>query len=215
MPSILSVNVGAARPTDHSAPGVTGIDKRPVDGPVELFAPGPRGSGASGVAGDTVCDLRHHGGDDQAVYAYAAEDLAEWSRSLDRQLTPGMFGENLTTQGLDLAAAVVGEIWRIGPQVVLQVSDPRIPCRTFAGWLQEKSWVRRFTQEARSGTYLRVLQAGAVSAGMEIVVDSRPAHGLTVGTAFRAMTLQPELLPLLVEAEGLSAKNRAGAARRG
>ncbi len=200
MALVLSVNVGEARPSaPTSAPsGLTGIDKRPVPGPVEVRDPGPKGTGGSGLAGDAVCDRRHHGGSDQAVYAYAREDLDLWEAQLGRRLDCGVFGENLTTLGLDLTTALIGERWQVGT-CELQVTDPRIPCRTFAGWLAEAGWVRRFKQAGAPGTYLRVLRPGVVRAGDAIEVLSRPAHGVTIGLAFQAHTTHPELLPRLLE----------------
>ena len=204
MAHVASVNIGRAAPSEHASMSITGIDKQPVSGPVGVGAPGPRGVGASGLVGDTVCDLRHHGGDDQAVYVYASEDYTYWTGLLGRSLRPGMFGENLTTVGVDVNHTVVGEVWQVGSDLLMQVSDPRIPCRTFAGWLGEQGWIRRFTQEARPGTYLRVWQPGLVRAGDEIVVRDRPDHGVTVRTAFRALTDHPELLPELLPATGLA-----------
>src|SRR3989442_15895342 len=100
---LLTVNLGRATPSPPpSADGGTGIDKRPADGPVAVSAPGPKGTGGSGLAGDAVVDLRHHGGDDQAVYAYAREDLDDWQRELDPELPNGAFGENPTTPRLAL-----------------------------------------------------------------------------------------------------------------
>ena len=118
---------------------MTGIDKRPADGPVRVTAPGPKGTGGSGLAGDAVCDLRHHGGDDQAVYAYAREDLDDWERELGRTLANGAFGENLTTAGLDVSAARgSASAGGSAPELVLEVTSGRIPCRTFQGRLGEK-----------------------------------------------------------------------------
>lgn len=207
-----SVNVGQPEPTEHSDVAVTGIDKRPVDGPVEVRAPGPEG-GTSGLAGDAVCDYRHHGGDDQAVYAYARDDLDAWSAELGRPLPDGVFGENLTTSGLDVTEALIGERWRIG-DALLEVCSVRIPCRTFAGWLRERGWVRRFTERAVSGAYLRVLEPGAVAAGMPVEVVHRPDHDVTVGVTFRALTTQPELLPKLVDVSALVEQAREKARRR-
>jgi MOSC domain-containing protein YiiM len=200
-PRVLSVNVGRALavPYTDATGGMTGIDKRPVEGPVEVSAPAPRGEGASGVAGDSVCDLRHHGGTDQAVYAYAREDLDRWERELGRPLVPGSFGENLTTAGVDVNAARIGERWRIGT-ALLEVTSARIPCRTFAGWLDRAGWVKRFTQEARPGPFFRVLTPGQFSAGDTITVVSRPDHEVSVSFAFRAMTTEPGLLPRLLAA---------------
>src|SRR5919197_6026620 len=133
---LLTVNVGRPTPSRHTtAKGGTGIDKRPVDGPVSVAAPGPKGVGGSGLAGDAVVHLRHHGGNDQAVYAYAREDLDVWKRELSRTMANGAFGENLTTWDVDVNGALIGERWRVGRRLLLEVTSPRIPCRTFQGWL--------------------------------------------------------------------------------
>ncbi|MFJ8634481.1 MOSC domain-containing protein [Streptomyces sp. NPDC093568] len=199
---LLSVNLGHrthAPYTDHPE-GVTGIDKRPVEGPVRVAAPGPKGIGASGVAGDAVCSTRHHGGNDQAVYAVAREDLDEWERELGRPLTNGVFGENLTTSGLDVSGALIGERWRIGPEVVLEVTSGRIPCRTFQGHVGEKQWVKRFTAKGAPGAYLRVIVPGEIRAGDALEVIHRPGHDVTVALQFRAVTTDRSLLPRLLTA---------------
>ncbi|MFJ9028432.1 MOSC domain-containing protein [Streptomyces sp. NPDC102274] len=199
---LLTVNVGRPTAVEYTdAPGgVTGIDKRPADGPVRVADPGAKGEGGSGVAGDTVCDLRHHGGSDQAVYAFAREDLDFWERELGRPLANGAFGENLTTSGLDVMGARIGERWRIGPEVVLEATSGRIPCRTFQGRLGEKGWMRRFTGQAVTGAYLRVITPGEIRAGDPIEIVHRPDHEVTVALAFRAVTTERELLPRLLAA---------------
>jgi MOSC domain-containing protein YiiM len=211
MSLVESVNVGVARATPHSDIGFTGIDKRPVDGPVEIRVPGARGD--SGLVTDAICDARAHGGPDQAVYAYAREDLDEWAARLGRDLTSGTFGENLTTRGIDVSGALIGERWRVGT-ALLEVSVPRIPCRTFAGWLAEKGWVRTFTRRAAPGAYLRVLEPGVVRAGDPVAVVHRPGHEVSIATTFRALTTAPELLPLLVDIEALPFGARDRAVRR-
>lgn len=200
---VLSVNVGRPRPNPWKRLPLTGIDKQPVDGPVAVTAPGPKGTGAVGLAGDRVYDVRHHGGDDQAVYAYASEDLRYWEGELGRALPHGSFGENLTTEGIDVNSALIGERWRIG-SAVLEVSCPRIPCATFAGWLDRAGWLTEFTRAARPGPYFRVVEAGELTAGDPITVVERPGHEVTVALAFRAMTLEKELLPLLAGLPGLT-----------
>lgn len=200
LPSIVSVNIGSAQPTAHSDADFTGIDKRPVTGPVLITVPGP---GGSGVAGDALCDTRFHGGQTQAVYAYAREDLDEWAATLGRLLSNGIFGENLTTSGLDVNGAIVGERWRIG-SVLLEVTAPRIPCRTFAGWMDEQGWIKTFTKRAIPGAYLRVAQEGHLEAGDAVTVLDRPGHGVTVGEAFRALTTERDLLPRLLAVESLA-----------
>ena len=194
---LLSVNVGAPRDNPWKPVALTGIDKRPVNGPVQVTAPGPKGTGAVGLAGDRVYDVKHHGGDDQAVYAYAREDLDRWQAELGVRLRNGVFGENLTTAGIDVSGALIGERWRIGPDVVLEVCQPRIPCRTFQGWLAQEGWVKRFTAAVRPGTYLRVIEPGRIQAGDPIAVEHRPGHDVTVAITFRALTTESELLPRL------------------
>ncbi|MBT2441503.1 MOSC domain-containing protein [Streptomyces sp. ISL-36] len=202
---VISVNAGPAKAVEYTdAPsGTTGIDKRPIEGPVRVEAPGPRGVGASGVAGDAVCDLRFHGGDDRAVYAFAREDMDLWERELGRPLANGSFGENLTTLGLDVNGALIGERWRIGRDVVLEVTGGRIPCRTFAGFVAEQGWVRRFTgSTAGPGALLRVIEPGEFAAGDPVSVVHRPEHGVTVALLHRAATTERTLLPsTLVAAE--------------
>lgn len=217
MARVRSVNLGArsARPARGGRrPVVTGIDKRPAAGPVELRAPGPKGVGGSGLVGDDVVNRRHHGGDDQAVYAYAGEDLDDWAVELGRALPPGSFGENLTLEGVDVSGARIGERWRVGAEVVLEVSVPRIPCRTFAEWLDERGWIRRFTERAAPGTYLRVLVPGTVRAGDPVEVVWLPDHDVTVSLAFRALTREPDLLGLLLAADALPDEAKRRAARR-
>ncbi|MFI1763806.1 MOSC domain-containing protein [Streptomyces sp. NPDC020800] len=199
---LLSVNVGRPQPVPYTdqAHGVTGIDKRPVEGPVRVTAPGPKGVAGSGIAGDAVCDLRHHGGDEQAVYAFAREDLDDWERELGRPLAHGCFGENLTTEGLDVSGALIGERWRIGSEVILEVTSGRIPCRTFQGHLGERGWVKRFTRKGATGAYLRVVEPGEIRAGDPVEIVHRPDHGVTAAMQFRAVTTERELLPRLLAA---------------
>jgi MOSC domain-containing protein YiiM len=209
-----SVNVGKPRPSPWKGLSATGIDKRPVDGPVAVVAPGPKGTGEVGLAGDRVYDVKHHGGSDQAVYAYAREDLDGWEAELGRPLGDGTFGENLTTVGLDVNGALIGERWRIGPDVVLEVSCARIPCGTFQGWLEQDGWIKRFTEAGLPGAYLRVIEPGAVQAGDRIEIVHRPDHDVTVAVLFRALTLEPGLLPRLLVADALPEETLALARRR-
>ncbi|MFI9378652.1 MOSC domain-containing protein [Streptomyces parvulus] len=199
---LLSVNLGRVKSvpyTDHPQ-GVTGIDKRPADGPVRVAAPGPKGVGASGLAGDAVCDTRHHGGDDQAVYAVAREDLDAWEHELGRPLAHGSFGENLTTTGLDVSGALIGERWRVGPDLLLEVTSGRIPCRTFQGHMGEERWMKRFMEKAAPGAYFRVVEPGEIRAGDAVRIVHRPEHDVTVALQFRAVTTRRELLPRLLAA---------------
>src|SRR5262249_15759143 len=132
---VLSVNVAVPRPNSRKQFTVTGIAKQPVTGPGPGAGAGTTGKGEVGLAGDRVYDVKHHGGTDQAVYAYAGEDLTWWTAELDRPLPPGVFGENLTTTGLDVNGALIGEHWRIGGELVLAGAGPLSPRRAFRGWL--------------------------------------------------------------------------------
>jgi MOSC domain-containing protein YiiM len=204
-----SVNVGIVRAVAAKA-GASGIDKRPVTGPVPVGVPGP---GAGGLEGDPICDTDHHGGPDQAVYAYAREDLDRWEPDLG-PLRAGTFGENLTTRGVEVTGAELGERWRVGP-VLLQVTVPRIPCRTFAAWLGRGGWVTTFSRAGLPGAYLRVVEPGELHAGDPVTVEHRPGHGVTIGTAFRALLTEPALLPgLLAAGDDLLPGVRAQVQRR-
>ena len=191
MAHLVSVNVGRARPDHFGKQDLTNIDKRPVSGRVAISAPGSEGIGAVGLAGDRVYDVKHHGGAEKAVYAYAREDLDWWAEELERELASGVFGENLTTSGLDVTGAVIGERWRVGADVVLEVTMPRTPCATFRGWMGIKGWVRRFAQRGAPGAYLRVAEPGEVRAGDAIVVEHRPTGAPTVTDVFRTALNQP------------------------
>jgi MOSC domain-containing protein YiiM len=213
---ILSLNVAAEPVPVPGRPRPSGIGKVPVNEPVEVRDPGTkRGGLGSGLVGDQVMERRHHGGSDQAVYAYARESLDWWESQLGRDLTNGMFGENLTTIGVEVDNAVIGERWQIGESVVLQVTDARIPCATFRGRMGERGWLRRFTEAERSGAYFRVVQGGLIRAGDDIKVVHRPDHGVTIALAFRALLRDRTLLPeLLAAGDDLSDELRRFVGRR-
>jgi MOSC domain-containing protein YiiM len=175
---VISVNTGRGKAADWAGRiRRTAIDKRPVRGQVAL--------GRLGAEGDEQVDTDHHGGPHQALYAYAREDLDWWVERLGRELPDGTFGENLTTAGLDVSGAVIGETWQVGSAVV-QVTSVRIPCGTFRGWMGEPGWVKRFAAAGRPGAYLRVLQEGAAGAGDPVEVLARPAGSVTVTEAMLA-----------------------------
>jgi MOSC domain-containing protein YiiM len=186
VPSLVSVNAG--RPAQIAArrgrPLMSAIVKQPVPGRVRV-------EGVN-VAGDRQADLRVHGGPDKAVYAYASEDIAWWAAELGRELPPGAFGENLTTEGVDVSGAVVGEHWRIG-SVELEVSQPRLPCSKLGIRFGDPLMVRRFGEASRPGAYLRIVTEGELGAGDEIELLSRPEHGITVALVSDAILLDESL----------------------
>ena len=211
---LLSVNIGHPIRNHWRTVSMTGIDKRPTDAPVLVTAPGPMGDGSVGLAGDRVFDTAYHGGTDQAVYAYAREDLDAWEAPLGRSLPNGVFGENLTTEGIDVNQALIGERWRVGAEVVLEVTRPRTPCTTFQGWLDRQGWMKEFTRAARPGAYFRVITPGQIQVGDGVEVIERPDHDVTVSLAFRAWTLEPALLPRLLQADALPVADQETLRRR-
>ena len=195
---VISVNRGKeADLLIGGRPGRSAIDKRPVAGPVSV--------GPLGLDGDECADKQDHGGFEQALYAYAREDLDWWVERLGRELRNGLFGENITTVGLDVTGALIGETWLLGTAVV-QVTAPRIPCVTFQSWMDEQHWVKRFAQGGRPGAYLRVLAEGEVAAGDEARVLDRPAGRVTVAESMLAFYGDRDIMRRLLEVEGRGRK---------
>ncbi|MEJ5915310.1 MOSC domain-containing protein [Pseudokineococcus sp. 1T1Z-3] len=188
---VLAVCRVHALAADGDRGDVTAIDKRPVPERVDV--------GTLSLRGDVQADREHHGGPDKAVYAYAQEEADHWSGVLARDVTPGLFGENLRTTGVDVDGAEVGERWRVGETLVLEVTMARTPCQTFARHLGEQRWVRRFTERGRPGVYLRVVTPGPVAAGDAVEVLSRPGHGVTASGFFASRS--PEQARTLLAAE--------------
>jgi len=176
---VLSINITSVVHQGEwtGSEGRTGIDKRSVSGPIEFKN--------NGVAGDRIIDTNVHGGYDQAVYAYAKEDALWWEKEIGEEIPAGRFGENLTTEGIDVNAALVGEQWKIG-SVILEVSQPRIPCRVFAGFWKRATLIKDFTQAGRPGSYLRIIQEGTAQAGDLIEVIFKPNHAISVKDLFSA-----------------------------
>lgn len=196
-PYVTHVNVATPRPKMVGNRVVeTAIDKHAVDGPVEVDR--------EGCISDQVGDTRNHGGPGQALYAFANEDYEYWAAELERELRPGLFGENLTTIGIDVNAALIGEQWRIG-SVTVEVSGPRIPCATFAAQVGERGWPRRFGAVDRPGPYLRVVETGAITAGDTIEVIGRPDHDVTVSDTHRIYRRDRGEATRLVDLPGLAA----------
>jgi MOSC domain-containing protein YiiM len=179
-------------PLPDRKPNRSGIDKRPVAGRIAVHP--------LGLDGDVQVNRKYHGGEGQAVYAYAQEDADFWIAELGRELPPGRFGENLRTSGVDLTGALLGEQWRIGT-ALFEVTAPRIPCANFARFWNEPQLVKRFTAQGATGAYLRVLEPGEIGAGDAVELVHRPGHGVTTGRTFRILTTQKswvtELAPAL------------------
>jgi MOSC domain-containing protein YiiM len=174
---VLSVNVGRPREFEYGGrPAQSAIWKLPAVGRIA----------ARGVnlAGDDQADRKAHGGPDKAIYAYAIEDTRWWERKLGRSLAYGQFGENLTTEGIEVNDALVGERWEIGT-TVLEVSEPRIPCWRLEVRMQDKAFPRRFGEALRPGSYLRIIVEGDIGAEDRIRIVERPDHDVTIRDVFR------------------------------
>jgi MOSC domain-containing protein YiiM len=202
MPRLISVNVGRPRTVDTGKREIsTAIWKQPVDGRVRV-----RGVN---LDGDQQADLSVHGGPDKAVYAYAIEETRLWEEELGRELGIGAFGENLTTTGIDVSGALIGEHWRIGT-TLLEVVQPRFPCFKLGVRMDDPSFVRRFAHGSRPGAYLRIIEEGELGAGDEVSIVERPDHGVTSRLVFDAILVDhglaakarqaPRLIPSLREA---------------
>ena len=199
---LVSVNAALPRVLQEKPRLVSAIDKIPRQGPVAVTN--------HGLEGDEVADQERHGGTFRSLYAYAAEDLAHWERELGKPVRPGLFGENLTTSGIDLNQCVVGEEWMIGT-ARFAVASVRVPGSRFQRWMglqgfdafDATAWPRRFAAHGRPGVLLSVMGRGHVAAGDPVDVMHVPDHGVTAGTVFRALTAEHALLPLLLEVDGL------------
>lgn len=181
---LLSVNVGRPRVIGAAEKArETGIYKRPVRGVVAI--------GVDGVSGDAVCDTRHHGGRDQAVYVYGEPDYEWWSRRLGQRVSFGAFGENLTISELESSGAGIGDRFLIG-SVLLEVTAPRIPCKTLARKMGMPSFVTQFREAERPGLYCRVVRAGDVQIGDPVSYEPRSGDVVTVIELFRSF-YEPQL----------------------
>jgi MOSC domain-containing protein YiiM len=201
-----SVNVGRPRPMERNGePATSAIWKEPVGGRVAV-----RGVN---VEGDDQADRSVHGGPDQAVYAYAGEDTEWWVSEVGRPLGPGNWGENLTTRGIDVNGALIGERWRIGT-VVLEATAPRIPCWKLAKRMDDPLFIKRFAHAGRPGAYFRIIEEGELAAGDAIEVIERPDHDVTVGYVAHVYLEDRDAAERLLEAPALPAGWREWAERR-
>lgn len=170
---ITSVNVGMpAELVTRDGVVMSGIVKRPVDGPVRV--------GRTNLDGDGQADLSVHGGVDMAVYAYPGEHYAQWAAQLGRDdLVPGFFGENLTVEGLTEDDVRIGDRFRAGT-ALLEVSQPRLPCFKLAARSGEPAIAKPMLRSGRTGWYMRVVEEGVVAAGDAITRVERAEPSMTV-----------------------------------
>lgn len=191
--NVVSVNVGSVRTVQYGGKTIaTGIFKTPVNGRVDVQGVNLRG--------DDQADRSVHGGETRAVYAYATEDYAWWELQLGRALPPGQFGENITTTGIDVNAAMIGERWRVG-SALLQITAPRVPCYKLAMKMDDPRFIKRFARALRPGPYLSIIESGNVEEGDCIEVVSRPSHELTIAKMAQIFLFERDRLPELLVPE--------------
>jgi MOSC domain-containing protein YiiM len=186
-PVLISIQVGtpqtygrpdAEHPCDKS--WTSAIFKMPVVGRVAV--------GQCGVAGDSQADREHHGGEDKAVLCYSADHYPGWRETLGPDSSQyGGFGENLTISGLTEELVCIGDLWQVGADVLLQVSQPRQPCWKLARRWRIEDLVAQVQQNGRSGWYCRVLAPGCVEAGQRLVLRDRPHPHWTIAAASQVM----------------------------
>jgi MOSC domain-containing protein YiiM len=168
---ISSVNIGRVEQIEHAGKSMaTGICKRPVSGAVRVTE--------LGVEGDAIVDHKYHGGPDQAIYAYSQDDYRWWKEAVGRDFAPGLFGENLTIEGLP-GNLFIGDRLLVG-DVVLEATSARIPCGTLATRMEDPGFGMAFRQAARPGVYFRVLNPGEVQAGDSVTLVENAAGAVTV-----------------------------------
>ncbi|MEU5364033.1 MOSC domain-containing protein [Streptomyces sp. NPDC005925] len=153
--------------------------------------------GKLGLEGDEQA-ADFHGGEMQAVYAYAREDLDWWSDQLQVPLRNGMFGENLDFVGFDVNGSVLAEKWQVG-EVLLQVMAPRMACGTFGGWMTQQGWAKRFNAARRPGAYLRVLTEGRIYPGDRVERVWRPSRHITVAESVGAILDEQDVLRRIID----------------
>ena len=197
MARLVSVNVGAPRQlsTRRGRPMLSAIVKEPVDGRVRV-------QGVN-LAGDDQADRSVHGGPDKAVYAYAREDTDWWEEVTGAELPNGMFGENLTTHGVDVSGSIIGERWQIG-SVVLEVCQPRLPCSKLGIRFGDPRMVKAFARASRPGAYMRIVTEGDLGVGDEVTILARPEHGVTLAMSADAMLKDRGLAAKVLTAPQLS-----------
>jgi MOSC domain-containing protein YiiM len=174
---VVSVNVGMPREVEWKGRKVvTGIFKSPVAPKLAVRR--------LNLDGDGQADLTVHGGPDKAIYAYPGEHYGPWQERLGRELTPGNFGENLTTAGLLEDAVHIGDEFRVGT-ARLVITQPRLPCYKLGIRFDDPGMVKSFLQAGKPGIYFAVVEEGVVGPGDPIDCIAEDASQITVAEMFR------------------------------
>jgi MOSC domain-containing protein YiiM len=172
---VKSLNIGLPkREIFHGKEVTTGICKSPVSGPLYLEKLGFKGNG--------VADLKHHGGPDKAVCVYSLEHYPYWEDVLGIKLSHAAFGENLSVANLHEDDVCIGDIFQLGTTVV-QVTQPRQPCRTLAARYGRNDMIKLVVESGRTGFYFRVMEEGTVEKGDTLILKERDSHNITISFA--------------------------------
>lgn len=174
---LISINIGQkqTQQNGHNLE-VTGIYKNPVAEPVQITTPG--------IQQDFIASTKHHGGPDQAIYVYGEADYRWWSTELGYEISAGTFGDNLTISKLESAQFNVGDRLHIG-SVVLEVTAPRIPCKTFARRMQDPLFIKKFRHAEKPGLYCRVIQQGVVQVDDEVSIEKYQGETISILQMYR------------------------------
>jgi MOSC domain-containing protein YiiM len=177
---VLSVNRGEARTVTWRGKKVkTGIFKYPVGDAIFL--------GTEDVVDDSVVDRKHHGGIDMAVFTYSANHYSYWKAQFPKSdWSLGMFGENLTIEGLDEASIHIGSIYQVG-EAQIQVCQPRQPCFKLGVRFGTQAVLKTYINSSFSGVYFRVLKPGLVNVGDELKLLSAEPKSPTIAAVFSLM----------------------------
>ncbi|MEA2183136.1 MAG: hypothetical protein QOF69_2321 [Solirubrobacteraceae bacterium] len=204
---VQTVNVGKVRSVElENRTITTAIWKYPITGRIPV-----RGVN---LDGDDQADRSVHGGPDKAIYAYSLDDTDWWEGELRRELGPGAFGENLSTRGIELRDARIGERWTVG-STLLEVRQPRVPCFKLGLRMDDPLFPKRFARAERPGLYLAIVQDGDIGADDDIEIVERPDHDVTIALANRAFLHDRTLLPELLAAPALPLQWRNWIEQRG
>ncbi len=174
---LISINIGEERTLQRkNHTEQTGIFKSSIDRPVQITK--------LGLEDDVIVSKKHHGGPDQAVYIYGMADYVWWSNELGKEVAPGTFGDNLTISELESAQFNIGDYLHIG-EITLQITAPRIPCKTFAARMEDSQWVKKFRKAERPGLYCRVIKEGIVKAGDLVSIEKYTDETISILEMYR------------------------------
>lgn len=199
---LLAISLAEAKQIEYDGRSVsTGIFKEPVDGPVK--------GGTFGLEGDVQVDLENHGGKDKAIYVYTVENYRFWEKELGKPPFPyGQFGENFTVRGMPDESVHIGDIFQVG-KIVVQVTQPRVPCFKLGVKMGDSSFVDIFLKSGRTGFYFRVLEEGEVCSGDPIILLQEDPERLNIADAMLAIIKGPHQQKIIAKALRIEALSQS------